>query len=170
MIRQPRMTAGDLTDLTRVIGRLGSVTLIVDVEPLVAPWNEKQQSFTEGARLLLATVKTVPTVSIVVFATNSRRTRPNPEPIAGISVVVLVHAAKPFRTRYMRGLPRPIAVVGDQLLTDGILAWRLGSPFIEWEHREPTPWWPRAQMRLGRRLAPLFFRPPIERWKNDVPK
>jgi predicted HAD superfamily phosphohydrolase YqeG len=44
----------------------------------------------------------------------------------------LASAVKPLRTAAYRALPRPGAVIGDQLSTDGLLARRLGYTFLHW--------------------------------------
>jgi hypothetical protein len=54
-----------------------------------------------------------------------------------------------------------LAVVGDQVLTDGLLAWRCrqeGAAFLHWETTLAAPWLPRAQRMIGRLLLPYFFR------------
>ena len=50
-------------------------------------------------------------------------------------------------------------VVGDQYLTDGLLAWRLGFSFALVEAPGHKPAWPRLQVSVGRKLSRLFFKP-----------
>ena len=50
-----------------------------------------------------------------------------------LMLTYIPRARKPWVVRDLRNLPVPRAVVGDQILTDGLLAWRLQSPFIQWE-------------------------------------
>lgn len=69
---------------------------------------------------------------------------------------------KPWTTRRrlgLRGSQRPIVVIGDQVLTDGVLAWRLRATFLhlviddeEEERRQAT------MRRLGRIVTRMFFR------------
>lgn len=69
---------------------------------------------------------------------------------------------KPWTTRRrlgLRGSHRPIVVIGDQVLTDGVLAWRLRATFLhlviddeEEERRQAT------MRRLGRIVTGMFFR------------
>jgi hypothetical protein len=57
-------------------------------------------------------------------------------------------AGKPLRTASYRVLPRPGAVIGDQVATDGLLARRLGYTFLHW-----SP--PLTGVPLGPRLMHL---------------
>jgi predicted HAD superfamily phosphohydrolase YqeG len=51
-------------------------------------------------------------------------------------------------------------VVGDQLATDGVLAWRLGFAFAYVRHPEIRhPWGPALLRQLSRPLRRLLFRP-----------
>jgi len=69
-----------------------------------------------------------------------------------------VSAGKPLRTAPYRGLPRPAAVVGDQLLTDGLLARRLGCAFLHWDPPlDGVPAGPRVLRLLGRLARPVLF-------------
>ena len=107
-------------------------TMIFDVEPLVAPWHGSRESLDQGIARILGGVRTVPSVRVVVFATNSAR-RPSAVPACdGLQVRYLACAGKPLRTAPYHDLPRPGAVAGDQLPTDGILACRLGFTFLHY--------------------------------------
>ena len=107
-------------------------TLIFDVEPLAAPWHGSQESLDQGTARILGGVRTVASVRVVVFATNSAR-RPSTVPACdGLQVRYLASAGKPPRTAPYHDLPRPGAVAGDQLPTDGILAYRLGFTFLHY--------------------------------------
>ena len=65
---------------------------------------------------------------------------------------------KPMRITPYRGFPRPGVVVGDQVVTDGILAWRLGYAFVQYHQRPDTaPAGPRLMGGLGRLVRPLVF-------------
>lgn len=52
---------------------------------------------------------------------------------------------------------RRTLVVGDQYLTDGLLAWRFGFSFALVESVERRPTWPRAQFYVGQVMSRLFF-------------
>jgi predicted HAD superfamily phosphohydrolase YqeG len=129
------------------------------VEPLVAWWNSGQQALDDGVAAVLARMAEVPGARAVMFATNSAR-RPTALPgVPGLEVSYLASAGKPLRTAPYRGLPRPGAVIGDQLPTDGLLARRLGFTFLHWDPRLPgVPPGPRVMHQLGRLARPLFFR------------
>ena len=98
---------------------------------------------------------------VVIFATNSAR-RPSAAPACdGLQVRYLASANKPLRTSPYHHLPRPGAVAGDQLPTDGILAHRLGFTFL---HYAPelagVPLGPGLMHRWGELVRPVLFRRP----------
>ncbi len=158
-----------LAELFARVGELALATLVFDIEPLVAPWNGGQQGLDRGVAEVLGQAETVPSVRAVVFSTNSSR-RPTVLPAdagpadagrgdgARLRVEYVVSAAKPVRIAPYRGLPRPGAVIGDQLPTDGILAYRLGYLFL---HYDPpyghVPIGPRLMHRWGRVVRPVLF-------------
>jgi predicted HAD superfamily phosphohydrolase YqeG len=137
---------------------LAARTLIFDVEPLVAWWDTSQQTLDEGIAVVVAQLDQVPEVRDLMFATNSDR-RPSALPSEpGVRVSYLASAGKPLRTGAYRGLPGPGAVIGDQVLTDGLLAYRLGFTFLHWDPRlAGVPIGPRAMNLLGRVARPLLF-------------
>jgi len=150
-----------LSDLFAEARELSVRTMIFDVEPLVAPWHGSQESLDQGVARILGDVRTVPSMRVVVFATNSAR-RPSAIPACdGVQVRYLASAEKPLRTAPYQDLPRPGAVAGDQLPTDGILAYRLGFTFL---HYAPelagVPFGPGLMHRWGELVRPLLFRRP----------
>ena len=150
-----------LSDLFAEARELSVRTMIFDVEPLVAPWHGSQESLDQGVARILGDVRTVPSMRVVVFATNSAR-RPSAVPACdGLQVRYLASAEKPLRTAPYQDLPRPGAVAGDQLPTDGILAYRLGFTFL---HYAPelagVPLGPGLMHRWGELVRPLLFRRP----------
>jgi hypothetical protein len=151
-----------LTDLSGVLARareLSARTLIFDVEPLVAWWDTSQQTLDQGIAEIVAQLDQVPAVRDVMFATNSDR-RPSALPsVPGVRVSYLASAGKPLRTGPYRGLPGPGAVIGDQVLTDGLLGYRLGFTFLHWDPRlAGVPPGPRLMHLFGRLARPLVFR------------
>ena len=82
--------------------------------------------------------------------------------VTGCNVISRAH--KPFTSRRRIAAAAaasadPGLVLGDQILTDGILAWRLGCPFIQYQlERTGEPAWPRIMRAAGNLLAPLFFK------------
>jgi predicted HAD superfamily phosphohydrolase YqeG len=150
-----------LTELPRALARVRELsvhTLIFDVEPLVAWWDSGQQALDRGIAAVLGQLDEVPQVRVLVFATNSDR-RPSAIPLVpGVRVVYVASAGKPLRTAPYRGLPKPGAVIGDQLSTDGLLARRLGFTFLHWDPElSGVPTGPRLLHQLGRLARPLFF-------------
>jgi hypothetical protein len=84
---------------------------------------------------------------------------------SGASVAVVPtrlhhHAFKPFYTpsEEFRSHGYGTVVIGDQYLTDGLLAWRFGFSFCLVNASYQRPTWPQVQLSAGRALAPLFFR------------
>lgn len=151
-----------LTELRDVFARareLSVRTMIFDVEPLVAWWDSSQESLDRGIAAIVGDLAAVPTVRVVVFATNSAR-RPSAVPsVPDVRVKYLVSARKPLRTAPYRALPLPGAVIGDQVPTDGLLARRLGYTFLYWSPRlTGVPVGPWLMHRLGRVALPLLFR------------
>jgi predicted HAD superfamily phosphohydrolase YqeG len=138
---------------------LSARTVIFDVEPLVAPWRGSQESLDQGIARILGDVRTVPSVRAVVFATNSAR-RPSAVPACdGLQVSYLASAEKPLRTAPYRDLPRPGAVAGDQLPTDGILAYRLGFTVLHYmPELADVPLGPALMHRWGKLVRPVLFR------------
>ena len=153
-----------LTELRGVLARakeLSVRTMIFDVEPLVAWWDSSRETLDRGIAAVVSQLGELPDVRVVVFATNSAR-RPSAIPsLPGVQVTYLASARKPFRTAPYRGLPRPGAVIGDQVATDGLLAHRLGYTFLHWSPQlADVPLGPRLMNHLGRLARPLFRRSP----------
>ena len=151
-----------LAELFARVGELAVKTLIFDIEPLVSPWDGGQQGLDRGVAEILGHVRTVPSVRAVVFSTNSAR-RPTvfpPGPAGdGLRVEYLASAAKPLRIAPYRDLPRPGAVIGDQLPTDGVLAYRLGYLFLHYDPPyDHVPLGPGLMHRWGRVVRPVLFR------------
>jgi predicted HAD superfamily phosphohydrolase YqeG len=149
-----------LTELDGVLARareLSLRTLIFDVEPLVAWWDTSQESLDQGVAAIVAELAQLPAVRVLVFATNSAR-KPSAVPsVQGVRVMYVASAGKPLRTARYRALPRPGAVIGDQVATDGLLARRLGYTFLHWSPPlTGMPLRPRLMQLLGRLAKPLF--------------
>ena len=150
-----------LDDALRAAQEYSAKTLLFDVEPLVAYWDSGQQALDQGLTRVLDEAAAVPGVLVVCFSTNSLR-RPSVSLVRpGVRVVYLAAARKPFRTSPYHDFPTPGALIGDQVLTDGILARRLGYEFV---HVEPklakVPPGPRLLNQVGRLTLPLLARRP----------
>ncbi|MGH3171735.1 MAG: hypothetical protein ACRDN0_38480 [Trebonia sp.] len=158
----------ELDDIVDRAGTLSVRTMIVDVEPLVSWWDDSQESLDRGVAIIVGKVSAMPTLRVLVFATNSAR-RPSAIPSGrdsagqdsagqGFEVRYVAAAGKPLRTAVYRGLPRPGAVVGDQIPTDGLLARRLGFTFLHYQpQRADVPLGPRLLWGLGRLALPLLW-------------
>jgi predicted HAD superfamily phosphohydrolase YqeG len=150
-----------LTDMNDVVGRVGELslkTVIFDVEPLIAYWNTTQAELDEGVRRTIPKFAAIPGLRVVCFATNSARQPSTIPKCSGVQVRYLASAGKPLRTSPYLGFPVPGAVVGDQILTDGMLARRLGFTFL---HCAPSlasiPLRPQLLNRIGSLLRPVLF-------------
>jgi predicted HAD superfamily phosphohydrolase YqeG len=146
-------------DLLRRAADLSPKTVVIDVEPLVALWDSSQESLDGGLADVLGQLGAIPRVEVVCFATNSAR-RPGVIPAApGIRVMYVSSARKPMRVAPYRSLPRPGIVIGDQVVTDGVLARRLGYTFLHYSPRlEGVPVGPRLLHHSGELVLPLVFR------------
>jgi len=152
-------------DLFSKARELSVRTIIFDVEPLVTYWHSGQKLQDQGVARILDEVKAVPSVCAVVFASNSA-CRPAALPACdGIQVRYLAQAGKPLRTAPYHDLPRPGAAAGDQLPTDGILAYRLNFSFLHYMPRlTGVPLGPDLMHRWGELVRPVLFRrPPPDR-------
>jgi predicted HAD superfamily phosphohydrolase YqeG len=148
-------------DVLRRARELSARTVIFDVEPLVAYWDGDQEALEQGMARVLSEVSVLPALQVLCFATNSAR-RPAVMPSGGgVKVVYLASAVKPLRTSAYRRFPRPGVVIGDQVVTDGILARRLGYTFV-WFDPQLTgiPAGPRLMAAWGRLVRPLLYTRP----------
>jgi len=151
-------------DLFAEARRLAVRTMVIDVEPLVAPWDSGTDALDRGIARILDEVRTVPSVRAVTFATNSDR-RPSRVPACpGIQVAYLASAGTPLHTAPYRALPRPGAVAGDQVPTDGVLAHRLGFSFLHYvPELTGVPLGPSLMHHWGELMRPLLFSRPVAR-------
>jgi predicted HAD superfamily phosphohydrolase YqeG len=148
----------ELDDVLVRAGKLSVRTMIVDVEPFVSWWRGEQESLDWGVAMLVGKVSMLPALRVLVFATNSAR-RPSAIPAGqGFEVRYVASAGKPLRTAPYRGLPRPGAIVGDQVATDGLLARRLGFTFLHYQPQlADVPLGPRLLQGFGHLALPLVF-------------
>lgn len=148
----------DVAELPSLVAALGARTLVFDVEPLVATWDGTQDSLDRGVSGVLDLVRDLTGIRAVCFATNSAR-RPSALPqLPGVEVIYLVSARKPFGLAPYARLPLPGVVIGDQVLTDGLLARRLGYSFLHYRHPQAGPAGPRVLDGIGQLARPLIFR------------
>jgi predicted HAD superfamily phosphohydrolase YqeG len=149
----------DPSDVSGFLRVLDARTVIFDVEPLVAWWDTDQTALVDGVtKVVRQVVAEARGVEVLVFATNSRRRLPAEVAGEDLQVLYMVSAGKPLRTAPYRCLPRPGVVVGDQVATDGVLAWRLGYSFLHYRlSRATVPLGPRIMGYLGAPLRPMLF-------------
>ena len=160
-LRVPYRACHDLSEVMRALAELAPRTVVVDVEPLVAHWNTDRRALDTGIAAFVDRLAADPgRIQSLVFATNSTR-RPGPLPGGHPFVRYISHAGKPLRTDPFRGLVRPGVVVGDQIPTDGVLAWRLGLTFVHYiPEGLDVPLGPRVMHALGYPLHRPLFRAP----------
>ena len=155
----PYRSFTDPSEAASLIADLAARTVIFDVEPLIAFWDTDQRVLDEGVTAILARLGVDPgQIRHVLFATNSARRSAALLALDGIQVSYLALARKPLRTAPYRGLPTPGVVIGDQIATDGVLAWRLGYTFLRYmPDTLNVPLGPRIMASLGYPLRKLLF-------------
>jgi hypothetical protein len=142
----------------RRVRELSPRTVILDIEPLLANWHGGQDALDQGVASVVPQVAAVPGVQVVCLATNSLRGRPEMPDAEGVQMVWIAGAGKPLRTAPYQEFPRPGVVIGDQVATDGVLAWRLGYTFVQYRPQlDRVPAGPWLMDRLGRVIRPLLF-------------
>ena len=156
--RSTRLIATTLPSLTRALVVLQPTSLLVDVEPLVAPWKCPPADFVRALAHFCEFIHSeVSSVRELTALTNSSGTMtdltmPGAATFSPFTRKLISRANKPWTRRGLRNIPGPRAVVGDQVLTDGLLAWRLRSAFIHGTRYQPN----------AHSLAhhPMAYRPP----------
>jgi predicted HAD superfamily phosphohydrolase YqeG len=102
----------------------GEKVIIFDVDNTLAPQGVALDEFGEIVNAAIDRVEANPHIARVIALTNG----PQREVARMVS-----RGNKPWTTRRrlgLRGSSAPLVVVGDQVLTDGLLAWRLGATFL----------------------------------------
>ncbi len=154
----PYYRAATLLDVEELLRALRPDGLLLDVEPSVSHWTDDDAALLAGlttVRERLEAAAASRTGFRLVFVTNGRR-RP-----AGTDhgFHYLAQANKPWTRDLPMVGPRGWAVCGDQVVTDGLLAWRLRAPFIHLVGPAVSPpWWPRVQAFAARPILKLLMR------------
>lgn len=147
------LVAGDLDELDRMVtATSGPVVLVFDADNTLVPQGASVREFQRRVEDTIERFEAMRAVSRVVVLTNGPD-RQAPE--------VIYRGNKPWTTRKRLGLEatqEAVWVIGDQILTDGLLAWRIGAAYIllaididQETSRQAT------MRRIGRRLSPIFF-------------
>ena len=142
----------DLDDVERRLDGAAYVTLIFDVDNTLAPQGAPPDQFGGLVNDAIDRFESHRAVSRVIALTNG----PQRDVTRMIS-----RGNKPWTTRRRLGLDRAkcVCVVGDQVMTDGVLAWRLGATFMQLVIADEGEAPRQALMRrLGRSLSSLLFR------------
>ncbi len=131
----------------------GEKVIIFDVDNTLAPQGLPLAEFGQLVNSVIDRVEANPHIARVIALTNG----PQREVARMVS-----RGNKPWTTRRRLGLrssSAPLVVVGDQVLTDGLLAWRLHATFLhlviddEGEERRQA-----IMRRIGSILLLLLFR------------
>ncbi|MDH3470545.1 MAG: hypothetical protein OEM94_04430, partial [Acidimicrobiia bacterium] len=126
---------------------------IFDVDNTVAPQGASLEEFGVLVNTAIDRFEASPNVARVIALTNG------PQRQVGRMVS---RGNKPFTTRRrlgLRGSRAPVVVVGDQVLTDGVLAWRLRATFLHLVIDDEEEERPQAIMRrLGSIVLGMFLR------------
>jgi predicted HAD superfamily phosphohydrolase YqeG len=145
-------TAESLDDIEALADRAPvPVVLIFDADNTLTPQGATSDVFRADVAAARQRFEALAAVGRVVVATNGRE-RGVPGIIPG--------ANKPWTSRRRLGLEADSAVwvVGDQVLTDGLLAWRLGAVYVHLVVSEDNESRRQAMMRrIGRVLIPALF-------------
>lgn len=103
--------------------------MIFDIEPLIAPWDTGEDVLREGVETAIAEILAVKDIEVIGFATNSLRHLQIHPDHDGFQVFTYPEQSNRSRPAAIAAFPRPGVLVGDQIATDGLLAWRLGFAF-----------------------------------------
>ena len=152
--RVPMRDVRSLDDVIIFVESVGSTCVIIfDVDNTLVPQGVPLTEFGELLNAAIDRVEAHPNIARVIPLTNG--------PQRDVSRLVS-RGNKPWTTRRRLGLQgnrAPVVVVGDQVLTDGLLAWRLGATFlhlvIDDESEAPRQ---AVMRRVGRPLIGMLFR------------
>jgi predicted HAD superfamily phosphohydrolase YqeG len=131
----------------------GQKVIIFDVDNTLAPQGAPLAEFGQLVNSAIDRVEANPSIARVIALTNGPQRQVDR---------MVSRGNKPWTTRRrlrLRGSSAPLVVVGDQVLTDGLLAWRLGATFLhlviddETEDRRQT-----VMRRIGGIFVVMLFR------------
>jgi predicted HAD superfamily phosphohydrolase YqeG len=131
----------------------GQKVIIFDVDNTLAPQGVPLAEFVQLVNSAIDRVEANPGIARVIALTNG--------PQRQVARMVS-RGNKPWTTRRrlgLRGSSAPLVVVGDQVLTDGLLAWRLRATFLHLVIDDETEERRQAVMRrIGNIFVVMLFR------------
>jgi len=131
----------------------GQKVIIFDVDNTLAPQGVPPAEFVRLVNSAIDRVEANPCIARVIALTNG--------PQRQVARMVS-RGNKPWTTRRrlgLRGSSAPLVVVGDQVLTDGLLAWRLRATFLHLVIDDETEERRQAVMRrIGNIFVVMLFR------------
>ena len=143
-----------LDDVFAFVESIGSTCVVIfDVDNTLVPQDAPLTEFGELVNAAIDRVEAHPSIARVIPLTNGPQ-RDVPRLVS--------RGNKPWTTRRrlgLRGNRAPVVVVGDQVLTDGLLGWRLRATFLHLviDDQKEAP--RQAIMRrVGRLLVGMLFR------------
>jgi predicted HAD superfamily phosphohydrolase YqeG len=131
----------------------GQKVIIFDVDNTLAPQGVPLAEFGQLVNSAIDHVEANPGIARVIALTNGPQRR---------VARMVSRGNKPWTTRRrlgLRGSSAPLVVVGDQVLTDGLLAWRLKATFLHLVIDDETEERRQAVMRcIGSIVVVMLFR------------
>ena len=145
----------DLDEVAELIAAASGPNIVVfDADNTLVPQGAALDVFKAGVTDAIKRFESLPSVDRVIVLTNG--------PQRGVPGMIY-RGNKPWTTRRRLGLDGETAaiwVVGDQILTDGVLAWRFGATYVQLVVDADAEDTRQATMRsAGRAVAGMLFRP-----------
>ncbi|MFW2383369.1 MAG: hypothetical protein ACN4GZ_16565 [Acidimicrobiales bacterium] len=153
IVKRNASDLGEVADL--LTNTAGPVVLVFDVDNTLVGQGAPPDEFTAIVNGVIDRFEEHPSVSRVIALTNGAQ--------RGVPRLVS-RGNKPWTTRRRLGVRGDVVVVGDQILTDGVLAWRWGGTFIHLVIDDSTESPDQSRLRsTGKWIAPLLFKEgPVE--------
>ena len=156
MVRRiPSVFVTDIDEVaTRLAAQPGPLIVIFDADNTVVPQGASPEEFAGRLNDAIDRFEQLESVTQVIVISNG--------PQRGADRMIS-RVNKPWTSRKRLGISRrsktPVWVIGDQVISDGLLAWRLGATFFHCAI-DPDDDFPgqAGQRRLGRLVAPLILR------------
>jgi predicted HAD superfamily phosphohydrolase YqeG len=153
--RVPMQLATDLNEVADLVAAAPGPNIVVfDADNTLVPQGAALGVFQAGVTAAIKRFEALPSVDRVIVLTNG--------PERGVPGMIY-RGNKPWTTRRRLGLDEAtstIWVVGDQILTDGVLAWRFGATYVQLVVDKDAEDTRQAVMRsTGRAVAGMLFRP-----------